>query len=158
ESGDTMTAWAKPLTPVGRTSASGQGLSEAELDQLLALGDCVQPTQHSLDAECERLLDSQPDAVLPMLPDGHLASREALAFEPRRAAEQVIALVEAELLEDDRQERLAGTWLVLGWHDHDHPGDFGGFLRQVLKTVACYVDIKGTEAAKPSGQRAKVED
>jgi hypothetical protein len=132
-------------------------MTDAELDNLLAHGDRVPPTVHALDAECERILDELPNAVLSMSPDSHLAAVEPLVFQAQLAAERVVALLATDLKEDDRQELLAGVWLVLGWHDHDHPADYGGFLRQGRQTVACYADVKGTEAVQPSGQRAKLD-
>ena len=64
----------------------------------------------------------------PLTPDGHLASESPFVFDESLAVHQVIALVEADIATEDKEEALASTWLGLGYHDHDHPADFGGIV------------------------------
>jgi hypothetical protein len=148
--------------PVGRSSSSGEGADEAQLTELLKKGDPVPPTPGLVPEDAQtvrRLFDEVgPEACFGLTPDGHLTSHQPIVFDPDRAAEQVVALVEADLAVDDREEALALTWLGLAYHDHDHPADCAGLLHGADgKPRCCYVDVKGTRAASPSAQRTKLE-
>jgi len=108
----------------------------------------------------QRLFDQAGQgACFGLTPDGHLTSHQALVCDAERATEQVVALVEADLAVDDREEALALTWLALAYHDHDHPADCAGLLRGVSdgKPRCCYVDVKATRAVSPGSQRTKLE-
>ena len=99
-------------------------------------------------------------ACFGLTPDGHLASREPILFDAERAAEQVIRIQEVDVAADDKEEALAATWLALAYHDHDHPADFAGLVRDARRgggPRCCYVDVKGTKALSPGGQRTKLE-
>src|SRR5262249_27663352 len=149
--------------PVGRSSASGEQVTERQLDELLQKGDPVPPCLGRLpedEATLQRLFDEAGAfACFGLTPDGHLASQQPLHLEPERAVVQVSRLVEAELASEDREEALAATWLGLAYHDHDHPADFGGLLRDARegRLQCCYLDVKATRAVSPSAQRTKLE-
>jgi hypothetical protein len=150
--------------PVGRSSTSGEDYSEAELDILLTKGDAVAPGAGRVaeDADTVKRLFEQAGetACFGLTPDGHLTSHQPLVFDGDRAVEQVIALLAAEIAADDKDEALASAWLGLAYHDHDHPADFGGLVRDASRDGqprCCYLDVKGTRAKAPGDQRTKLD-
>ncbi len=152
------------VEPVGRSSASGEQANEAQLEELLRKGDPLSPGPGRVPEDAEtlnRLFDEAGEAAcFGLTPDGHLSAHQALVVDPEVAAEQVIRLLEADMTAEDREEALACTWLGLAYHDHDHPADFAGLVRDAGgdgKPKCCYIDVKGTRAASPSGQRSKLE-
>jgi len=152
------------VDPVGRSSASGELSDETQLAELLRKGDPLSPGPGRVAEDAgtlNRLFAGEGElACFGLTPDGHLNSYLPIVFDADVAAEQVIRLMEADIATDDREEALAATWLVLAYHDHDHPADFGGLLRDASgdgKPKCCYVDVKGTRAASPHSQRTKLE-
>jgi hypothetical protein len=149
--------------PVGRSSASGEQASEAELAELLTKGDPVPPCPGRVPEDADTLkglfAQTGSSACFGLTPDGHLSSHRPIPFDSEVAARQVVGLVEANLASDDRDELLALSWLGLAYHDHDHPGDFGGLLLDARdgRPKCCYLDIKGTRALSPGAQRTKLE-
>ncbi len=153
------------VEPVGRSSASGERADEAHLDELLKKGDPLTPGPGKVAedaATLERLFKAAGEsACFGLTPDGHLNSNQPISFDPAVATEQVIRLLEVDIGADDREEALASTWLGLAYHDHDHPADFAGLVRDAAgdgQPKCCYVDVKGTKALSPGGQRSKLED
>jgi hypothetical protein len=153
------------IEPVGRSSASGAHSTEAELDELLQKGDALSPGPGKVAEDAQtlkRLFEAAGEtACFGLTPDGHLNGHQPIAFDPETAAEQVIRLLEVDIAGDDREEALAFTWLGLAYHDHDHPADFAGLVRDAGgdgKPKCCYLDIKGTKALTPGSQRSKLED
>ncbi len=124
--------------PVGRSSDSGEHAGEARLVELLERGDPLSPSPGKVAEDAEtvhRLFETAGEsACFGLTPDGHLTSHEPVVFEPERAAEQVIRLLEADMASEDRDEALAATWLGLAYHDHDHPADFGGLCVMPAET------------------------
>ncbi len=152
------------VEPVERSSASGERAEEAQLDELLRKGDPLAPTPGKVaeDADTlQRLFDQAGEsACFGLTPDGHLDSHRPIVVDPEVAAEQVIRLLDVEIASEDREEALAATWLGLAYHDHDHPADFAGLVRDAGgdgKPKCCYVDVKGTRAVSPGAQRTKLE-
>ena len=148
--------------PVGRSSDSGEQADEARLDELLEKGDPLSPTPGRVvedDETLDRLFATAGDiGCFGLTPDGHLTSHEPILFAAEKAAEQVIQLLEADMASEDREEALTATWLGLAYHDHDHPADFGGLLRDAGgdgQAKCCYLDVKGTRAQLPGNQRTK---
>jgi hypothetical protein len=153
------------VEPVGRSSASGERVEEAQLDELLQKGDPLWPSSGKVAEDAgtlERLFAQSGEAAcFGLTPDGHLDSHQPIVFDAVRAADQVIRLLEVDIAADDREEVLACTWLGLAYHDHDHPADFAGLLRDAGeggKLRCCYVDVKGTRAQSPGSQRSKLEE
>ncbi len=152
------------VEPVGRSSASGEGAGQAELDELLKKGDPLSPGSGKVDEDAETLkrlfTEAGESACFGLTPDGHLNSHQPLVFDPKTAADQVIRLLEVDMAGEDREEALAFTWLGLAYHDHDHPADFAGLVREEGgdgKPKCCYLDVKSTKALTPGGQRSKLE-
>jgi hypothetical protein len=153
------------VEPVGRSSASGERAADTQLEELLQRGDPVSPGSGKVPedaATLERLFEQAGEsACFALTPDGHLDNHQPIRFDPDRAAEQVIRLLEVDIAADDREEALAFTWLGLAYHDHDHPADFAGLVRDAGgdgKPKCCYVDVKGTRALSPGAQRSKLEE
>jgi hypothetical protein len=152
------------IEPVGRSSASGEGAGETELDELLKKGDPLSPGPGKVDEDGETLkrlfTEASELACFGLIPDGHLNSHQPIVFDPEVAADQAIRLLDVDMAGEDREEALAFSWLGLAYHDHDHPADFAGLVREAGgdgKAKCCYLDIKGTKALTPGGQRSKLE-
>ncbi len=149
--------------PVGRSSDSGEQADDARLSLLLEKGDPVSPGPGRVSedpATLNRLFaETGESACFGLTPDGHLTSHQPLRFDPDAAAEQVVRLMEVEMAGEDREEALAASWLGLAYHDHDHPADFGGLVRDGSdgQPKCCYLDVKGTRALSPAAQRIKLE-
>jgi hypothetical protein len=150
--------------PVSRSSDSGARADEARLLELLEKGDPLAPGSGRVPEDVEvlkRLLTEAGEfACFGLTPDGHLTDHKPIVFAADRAAEQVIRLLAADLAGEDREEALAATWLGLAYHDHDHPTDFAGLLRDAGgdgQPKCCYLDVKGTRAPLPGSQRTKLE-
>jgi hypothetical protein len=149
--------------PVGRSSDSGERADEARLLELLQKGDPLAPGPGRVSEDAQtvsRLLTEAGEfGCLGLTPDGHESGHEPIILDAERAVEQVIHLQEADIAGEDKEEALAATWLALAYHDHDHPADFGGILRDAGdgKAKCCYLDVKGTRALTPGQQRTKLE-
>jgi hypothetical protein len=153
------------VEPVGRSSASGERSDEAQLTELLEKGDALLPGPGKVAEDAETLKrlfeEAGESACFGLTPDGHLNSHQPIVLDPEMAAEQVMRLLEVDIASEDREEALATTWLGLAYHDHDHPADFGGLVRDVGgdgRPKCCYLDVKGTKALTPSRQRSKLEE
>ncbi len=153
------------VEPVGRSSASGERAEEAQLEELLKKGDPLVPGPGKVAEDAETLKrlfeEAGESACFGLTPDGHLDRHQPVVVDPDIAAEQVIQLLETNMASEDREEALAFTWLGLAYHDHDHPADFAGLVRDARgegKPNCCYLDVKGTRALSPGGQRSKLEE
>jgi len=148
---------------VGYSPPIGEGLSEDALTNLLRKGERIAPAPGIVAETAEvigALFEKEGgEACFGLTPDGHLVSHQPIVFDPARATEQVIALMEQEIAADDREEALAEPWLCLGYHNHDFPTDFGGLLLggKDGKPRCCYLDVKRTQALPVESQRTKLE-
>ncbi len=155
------------IEPLRRFSEKDILADPSQLKTLLRTGDPLIPAPGALAEDESTVVRRFPEGELsvcfPLTPDGHLASIFPILFEESLAVDQVIALVEANIASDDKEEALAATWLGLGYHDHNHPADFGGVLLDTSRPgprrpKCCYVDIKLTEALGTGSQRTKLEE
>ena len=155
------------IDPLGRFFEEAVLADPSQLDILLYTGDPLIPVPGPLAEDestvARRFPEGELSVCFPLTPDGHLAGTLPIRFDESLAVDQVIALVDVNMASEDKEEALAATWLGLGYHDHNHPADFGGVLRDASRPgprqpKCCYVDVKLTEAPGVGSQRTKLEE